>query len=140
MWDLPTEEEMERLEESTPKKIPDLAEGQFLGTITEVDTFTKDGEQKTDTIVLGIKVCESDNDEHIGMVLLYYLNIYTKRGRVNSNSYRFLSNLLPQIKTGGEWQPSDLANITFSAEVVYNGNFWNFSNVKFVSKEEGLGL
>lgn len=139
--DLPSQERMDEIAAATPIKIPDLAPGLFEGMIEEITIFTDDfGQPKSDAIGLAVRVAKTENPEHVGKLMQYYLNIRSKKGKPIRQAYMFIKALIPEVASGQGFDPNDLCFTHFRARVEYNGNYWNFKDVEFLKKHEGYGF
>ena len=136
-WNMPNQTEMDQIEASTPVRILDLVAGHFSGMIEETETILdEDGKESRDRFNLIIRVGETGNPDHVGKLMLYTLWLKDKKGRFSPRAYRWLAALRPEITDGGAFHPTMLHMIEFTADVEYNGKFWNLNNPKFIKKHE----
>jgi hypothetical protein len=141
-WELPNEEQFNQEVARTPVRIPDLAPGHFKGCIEEVIIYEDEhGKPVMDNFGLAIRIVETDNPSHVGKIMSHALYLRTKRGTTNPHVYKFLTSLIPGIKDGDAWHPSDLMMTVFTSRVEYTSKkYWNFIETKFDSKNEDFGV
>lgn len=136
-WEMPSSDRVDQIEAMTPKRIPTLSEGHFVGLIEQIDIpVDEGGHELTDKFDIIIRVIESGNKEHIGSLLLYTHFIKNKKGAIIPVAYRWLAALDADLNKGGSWHPTKLIMTKFKCKVEYRGKYWNFVEPEFLEKKK----
>jgi hypothetical protein len=140
-YDMPSESQMDDIEATIPKIIPDMPEGHFRGMIEQVEqVFDQDGRKRTDIVRLIIRIAECGNEEYVKDLMYYSVYLKDKQGRFIPKSYRFLCALDPELKKGGAWLPTSLIMVEFEAKIEYSGKYWNMVDPVLIQKHEHFEL
>lgn len=140
-WDMPSEEQMDQIESTIPKLIPDFPAGHFKGMIEQIEqVLDSDGKERNDVIRLVLRIAECGDAQYVGQLMYYTIYMKDKQGRFIPRSYRFLTALDPDLKKGGSWHPNNLLMIEFEAVIEYSGKYWNITEPVFIQKHKDFGF